>query len=452
MPAVTKYRAAAALLFLVTFAGYAATAAYDVVSLDVRSAYVASWRIAETGAPWIEGLSIPGLDHNPLRSTWVIEAANGHTVIGRSPGVVAAGLPAYLVGGSSTFGMAPGALTAALLTACTVLLVFLTLRTRLNQAAALVAASVLGFATPMWSIAANGLWPHTVTALGIAGMGWASTTRRWWLVGVFGGVVLWGRLHAALIVAVLGLYLAWRRREPRIAVTVGVVSGIFLLLVCAWSRWMYGVWDPTASYDTGVFADYAATHRFSIVNHLGMWVAGDRGILVWTPVVLVLLPALVRSWRTLPDWSRGLLWGGLAYTLLQATLNQFNGGDAFYGYRLGIEFLVCATPALVFSVPQAAPWARRLLPPLVALQAVAFLVGATRGRLFFVAGPDVWDHNAFARALHMNPVELVPLTVVAVVLAAVAHRRLERLVRPDQPVGRTPSEGRSAPTPSRMNR
>ena len=115
---------------------------------------------------------------------------------------------------------------------------------------ACVGAAVFGLTTPMWSVAANGIWPHTITTLGIAGMAWAAATRRWWLVGLFGGVVLWGRLHAAVIVAVVGLYVAWRRREPAIAVRIGLMGGLALALICVWSRWMYGTWSPTASYLT----------------------------------------------------------------------------------------------------------------------------------------------------------------------------------------------------------
>ena len=99
----TRWRwALPAALFLVVTILYANTAAFSVISLDVRSANIASWRIAESGTPWIEGLDLPVLD-NDQRATWVIEpAANGHSVIGRSPGTVIAGLPAYWIFGSTT--------------------------------------------------------------------------------------------------------------------------------------------------------------------------------------------------------------------------------------------------------------------------------------------------------------------------------------------------------------
>lgn len=416
-----------ALVLVVACAVYGVTAAASLVSLDVRSAYLASWTIAETGSPWIEGLSLPELE-NDARSTWVIEAANGHTVIGRSPGTVLAGLPGYWSSGGSTFAMAPGALTAALLTGTTILLLFLTLRRLTTTLQALVGAAATGFTTPVWSVAANGIWPHTITILGIAGMAWATTSKRWWLVGLFGGVVLWGRLHAAVIVAIFGLFLAWRRRSPGIAIRIGIVGAVALALISVWSRWMYGTWSPTASYDTTVFENYALDHRFDPLNQLAMWVALDRGILVWTPVILLLLPGLVRGWASLPDWSRGLLLGGLAYTLLQATLNHFKGGEGFYGYRLTLELLMCAAPALVLSARYLRLPVRRLLGPVLALQFVAFMVGSSAD--FFVPGGNGWWDNAFLLAVRTHPAALVPLTLLCLAVGVLVQRRLEEMNGP----------------------
>ena len=158
--------------------------------------------------------------------------------------------------------------------------------------------------------AANGIWPHTLTILGITGMAWASSTRRWWLVGVFGGIALLGRLHVAVIVAILGLLVAWARRDPRIVLRVGVGSAAFVVVLCAWNYWVYGTWSPSAAYETSMFAEYARNKGFELApNQLGTWFAPDRGLFVWTPVLVVLAPALVRSWRNLPDWSRALVWG-----------------------------------------------------------------------------------------------------------------------------------------------
>ncbi len=134
-----------------------------------------------------------------------------------------------------------------------------------------------------------------------------------------------------------------------------------------------------------------------------MWVSADRGILVWTPVLLVLLPALVRSWRELPDWSRWLVVGGLVYTAFQARFSIFTGGDGFYGYRHGLEFLVCAAPAFALSAGRMGRVARHLVGPVLALQFAAIAVGAMSNG-FFVLRTDVWVDNSFWLALrHAAP-------------------------------------------------
>ena len=42
----------------------------------------------------------------------------------------------------------------------------------------LAVALVLGLTTPVWAVAANALWTHTVTILGIAGMAWAASRAK----------------------------------------------------------------------------------------------------------------------------------------------------------------------------------------------------------------------------------------------------------------------------------
>lgn len=384
-------------MFVGTLVVYLATTAHYVVHTDVFSANFLSWRIATTGVPWIDGLNIPRLDHNPTRDIWVMQAGNGHTVITRSPGAVAVAIPAYWVLHPATMTSVPGAVTAALLMAGAVTLLFVTLRPSLGDRTSALAALVFGFTTPVWSVAANGVWPHTVTLFGIAGMAWASARGRWWWVGVFGGITLWGRLHAALIVAVLGLLLGRRRRDRGIVVRIGSVSAGFLALLCVWTRWIYGTWNPAGSYDSSTLEQHARASWLDLTNQAGMWVAPDRGILVWTPVLLLLLPALVRSWHDQPDWSRALVWSGVLYTLLQAEVNPFGGGEVFYGYRYGLELLGCVAPAFALSTPWMGRWARRLLGPLLGVQLLAIMLGATIDSLW-LSGALMWRDNAFVAA------------------------------------------------------
>jgi hypothetical protein len=388
------------VLFIAAFTIYSLTCAdnHAQINLDAWSANYASWRIATTGVPWIDGLHIAPLDHNPIRDVWIMHAANGHTVIGRAPGVVAVGIPAYWITQPSSMTTLPGGVTAAFLVACAIVLLYASVKDLAPRGHALVAVLAFGFATPAWSVGADGIWPHTVTIFGIAGMAWASSRGRWWLVGVFGGVALWARLHAALIVAILGLFTAWRRRDTGMAIRVGTMSTAFLLLMGVWTRWMYGTWNPAGSYDSQTIANHVGESWHSLSNQLGLWVSPDRGIFVWTPAVLLLLPALVRSWRDLPDWAQGLVWSGLAYTLLQGALNPFTGGDLFYGYRYGLEFVVCTVPALTLSAARMGAAARWLIGPVLAVQALAIAMGAASNN-YFLPESEVWHRNAFVSAL-----------------------------------------------------
>lgn len=414
-------RRSAVVLLASVFGVFLITTAHDSLSLDVWSANYGSWLIATSGQPWLDDTVVPPLDSNPARDVWVVEAQNGHTVIGRSPGTIAAALPAYWLMQPADMTILPGSITAALLSAVAVMLVYLTVRRGARPWVALPAALTFGLATPVWSVAANGMWPHTVSVLGIAGIAWASSCGRWWLVGLFGGIALWGRLHVAVIVAVVGLMVAISRRRPDIVLKVGVPSAAALGLEMAWTRWMYGSWNPTASYDASAFADYATRNRLDVVNHLGFWISPDRGLLVWTPIILVIAPAVIRGWRSLPDWSRAMVWGGLAYTFLQLTLNRFSGGDTFYGYRLGLELLTCLAPAFALATPGMGRWARRLLAPLIGVQLTMITVGAVRDG-YYVPTDAVWRRNAFAEAFGTAPVTVVLILFAGIIIAMVAAR------------------------------
>lgn len=408
------------LLFAAFFVLYLATLGEDP-SPDVFSADFAAWHIAQTGDPVPDIGDYPALDHNIIRETWIVETSDGREAIGRAPGVIAAGVPAYWLIRPDHLTALPGAITAALLVAGALTLLFLGLRDRLGQRHAALAAVLLGVGTPLWSVAADGMWPHTLTTFGICGMAWAAQRERWWLVGAFGGVVLWGRLHAALICAVLGVGVALARRRPGIAVRVAIPSIAMLALMSVWTHWMYGRWDPSSGYRSGDFTGNAAGNLVDPINFLGFWIAPDRGLLWWAPLGILLLPALRRGWRDLPDWSRSLLVGGVLYLLVQGLLVRFSGGDAFYGYRTSIELVVCAAPALALTAHRMGPRARRWFAPLAFLQVAMIAPGAVIENLGQPVA-DVWRQHAFLTGAVHRPVVTLGWAVVAVLAAWLVWR------------------------------
>lgn len=434
------------LVFEVCVFIYLLTIDHRQIHTDAYAASLEAWRIAVgQHVPWLNGVHLiemarfVGIAHT---TQWVATNPHGWLVAYRSPGAVAAAIPAYWLRGgvssAASFGTGPGDVTAAVLTAAAMGFLFAAVRRYAETKAALVGTAVVAFATPMWSVSANWMFTHPVTVLGITGMAWAASAERWWLVGLFGGVGLWGRLHVALIVAVLGLGLAIWRRDWRIAAKVGTTSGIMLGLASLWSHWLYVSWFPSGGYTsslaavaTGNLGDANPTAGHGVLaklgNHVGLWVAPDRGILVWTPLILVLLPALFRSWRQLPDWSRLLLLGGLAYALVQGQLDSFTGGDGFWGYRLMLEPLACAAPALVFAVPRAGRFACAAIPWLAGLMFAAIGFGAIDPQRTVAgvrSGPwlmrsQAWRDNAFAHWLVRGDVEAWTFVAVGLLIGLV---------------------------------
>ena len=388
-------------------------------SVDASSASLQGWRIATTGSPWLDDLD---LDELPVRYTdppfWTGENVSGHLVVYRSPGVTAASTLAYLgqEPDPSRFSIRPASLLAAALAWATVLLVYGAVRRHLSHKGALAVSGVLAFGTPVWSVAADAMWPHTLTTLGIAGMAFAASRERWLVAGLMGGIGLTGRLHLSLVIAVLGTSVGFLRRRPSITVLVAATSLPFLLLSAAWSRWLYGQWDPAGGYpQVDAYADRATSQSAVdlLSNHLGLWVSADRGFLTWTPIVIVLVPAVVRSWRHQPDWARMLLVGGVLYTIVQSLMNHFAGGTAFYGYRLTLELLLCSVPVLAFSLGHLGRWATWAAPVVAGLQVGAIALGATFNSVGLPLDA-AWTRNAFVTAMVEVPALVVPWALCGV--------------------------------------
>ncbi len=386
--------------------------------------------MASAHEPWLEEV----LGNRTPNDQWLSMAPNGHVVAQRMAGPIIVGVAFYAlldrVSNPDGFNLVVGGIAAAALTATTVMLLFLALRRSMSTQLALAAALVFGLATPTWSVSANGLWTHTVTQLGIAGAAWAATRSQWTLAGTFVAFGMLGRPHLALIAAVLGVGVAYSRRDFRPALGIAVPTVSSLGILAAWNHWMFGPWSIGGAYgDDRLGRVLGDTGRSQIHNLAGFLVAPDRGLLIWTPVLLLLLPSLVRAWSSIPDWSRWLIAGGLVYTAVQLRFNSFDGGDTYYGYRYGLELITCLAPGLAFSIPWIGRLARALAPPVIALQVAVIAVGAER-ESFFVPIADVWHDNGFLVALERQPVTiglmLAAFLATGVVESVIINQRLEQ--------------------------
>lgn len=415
-------------VFAVTFAVYLPTA--EAKSLDVLSADVAAWQVAATGTTTFDPDLFPELDESPLRDVWIGERSDGTLVISRTPGTIAPAVPAYWFTQPESRTDEPAEFTAALMTAIAVAVLFIVLTRHISRQQALAATAVVAFTTPVWSVSADGMWPHTITALAIAGMAWAADRDRWWSLGALGGLAMWGRPHAAIICAVVGVWIAWRRRDPIIALKAGAAGSVMLTLLAIWNHWFYGTWSPTGLRDP---MTYSREESLAVVNQLGLWISPDRGILVWTPIILLLSASVARNWKNLPEWSRALLVGGLIYTIAQGQANKYSGGSAFWPYRLGIEMVLTAAPAFALSITSMGAVARRIWPHVAIVQGAAIFVGAVGLTLM----PEV---NTGRPELLVQGLTACGIVVVSALVYAMGRW----LVRRDNLIGETISSPRTS--------
>lgn len=419
------------LLFLGLLAVYIPTCFTNHTSIDVLSADYLSWHVANTGVPWFgHAVTLPGWHFgHPL---WVLPTSDGHWVITRSPGVVAASVPAYLLAsllGVGGFGILPACLTAAVCVAAGMALLCRALASLVRRRTAVAATLMLALTTPVWSVAAIGMWTHTVVILGLGGFAWAVTRQRWLTAGLLGGIAVFARLHTSVMVAIVGCWLAIRRRNLSIALKVGVTSGLCLLLAMVWSKWMYDSWNPAGGYSfTGGTTKALKASGSSVFQEMaGMLISPSRGLLVWTPALFIFLPAWLRGWRSTPDWVRALAVAGIVYLVIQVRLEpRFDGGDGFWGYRLQLETLLCLVPLCVANVHLMRNWQRALLWPLIGYQFAVISFGALPSTYPGYQAPNSWSPNDFFRLAGDRPglwAWLSLCVLVGMVASVVNYRR-----------------------------
>jgi hypothetical protein len=404
------------LLLLLALALYVPTVSKQRVVTDSQAAAASAWRIATTGRPWMEGVKAGALEGTRYPRMWIIETRQGHEVHARTPGVILAGVPFYWLLNNDpapqNFEIWVGGVAAACFTAVAGLLMFLALRSRLSDGGAFVATSALLFATPVWSVSADALWTHSITVLAISGALWAATRSRWGMAGAFMGIGIFARAHLAVIAAIVGLYLGWRRRDWRITVRVAISSFVGLAMLVLWNKAVFGFWSLSGGYGSNpkdaLLGDAGNSTLYNVANLLGFLANPDRGLLVWTPVILLLMPSLLAVRKQLPDWATAFALAGLTYTLVQLRINPFHGGQGFYGYRHGLELLVCMAPALIEAYKVTSRLTRLLIGLLLGMQFAVIAIGATADK-YRVDGKDLWHTNAFIQALADQPLAFAAL-------------------------------------------
>lgn len=253
-------------------------------------------------------------------------------------------------------------LSAALLAALAATLVFLTLRAWLPPGQAALLAVACGLGTPLWSSASQSLWQHAPDAFFLAGGTLAMVRARdrawtWALCGLAFALAAASRPSSAIFGAVVAAWLAVRDRRALLALAAGAAPVVAAVL--ASNLFLNGSLLRYAQMGHGQVA-LAKTGSPDLwqgrpwVTLPGMLLSPSRGLLAFSPFLLLAVPGAIRAWRA-PGWDvlRPLSVAVAAVLLLDSLWFDWWGGWSY-----GPRRLTDLAPALTVLVAPVAAWVR----------------------------------------------------------------------------------------------
>jgi hypothetical protein len=340
------------LLVLAVWAVYLATATYSSYQVnDNRAVNISAWSLGTRGT-----FALPeGWEgHN----AWIVEGRDGALVTNRFPGPILWAAPFHAVGEALLqrgepdhavfLNYAPGGVAAATVTALAVGASFLLFRRLADRRMATVATLVLAFGTGVWSVSADAMWTHGLTHLTLVLGVLAMASQRYARAGVAFAFAVITRPHTAVIPAVVGVWEGVTRRSWRPVFVVGSFSALGVAALSAYSLLLFETWLPVSGYEADRVAAVASTGVVETFDRVINTMAHrTRGVFVYTPYLLILVPFIGRGWRASPAWVRSSAIAGLLYLAVQLRVHPWAGGSGYFGSRLTIETLVLAAPLLL---------------------------------------------------------------------------------------------------------
>jgi alpha-1,2-mannosyltransferase len=312
---------------------------HDPLNIDSRGAALAAWQLAHHGNATLTAFS--------SQTAWLYHVGD-RWVTNRMPGSIFWATPFYaVVGGNHYPPVYPGTIAAAVASAAAIAFTFALCTRLVSHRAALAAALLLAFATGTWTVSADQLWTHGPAQMAVLLTVLLCSQRRWLLAGIPAGFAVLVRPHLAVVAIVIAAYAIVRLRSARpLLIGVGGVIGSAILL--AYNHALWGKLEIFGGYDQPVSPSDHKALNF-VVGIAGDLISPERGLLVMTPALLLLLPGIRRAWAVAPDWVRSAAIAGLAYLALQLWGIRFWGGDGFYSYRTTLETLTLCVPLLVLA-------------------------------------------------------------------------------------------------------
>ena len=338
-----------------------------------------AWTLAQHGT-----LDIDAIREVTTRG-WQVPVGD-HWRSDRLPGPILLAVPFYWVLGSGEFDMAPAGCAAALSGAVAIFFLHQVLLKVARRELALGAAIIAALATPMWTVTGDQLWTHGPALMGLTGGLWALSSSSYLAAGAGFAFAFFSRPTTVFAAATMGIWESASKRSIVPALKVAATGALGVLALLLYNRINVHEWTLLPGSYTGRGSDVLSTSPGgqNIVDRWAGAIAGSllsplRGVLVYSPFLLLLLPGLPRGWRVAPAWVRSAAVGGLVMLVVQLAENSWIGGDGYFGYRVTLEAVVMSVPLLTLCWQEwtvHARWRRLTFAALVLVTMWTFAVAS----------------------------------------------------------------------------
>lgn len=305
-------------------------------------------------------------------------------------------------------------LAGTMLTALANVIFYILARLKFSRIVSILVTFVYGFASLNWVISSQGLWVHTISNLLLVSLMLClfkanrtqgkQQTILLLIAGVLCGLFPSTRPTGLLFLMIAGIYAIQAYRQK--AVYFGIGTGSFLLHI-VWNSYYFGFSLKSilaGGYST--LLKHSGSYNFTLSYFkeafLGLLVSPSRGILIFSPILLLAIPGAYRilKRRSQPD---ELLLIGLSIACLiifiQYCFYTPWWGAITYGPRFLVDFLpiICYSICYFLEYQFAVVQQRRIqvFRSIVAVFLALTLLSTSTEMVGAFSTPHIWDISPY---------------------------------------------------------
>jgi hypothetical protein len=327
--------------------------------------------------------TFPLLDGIP----YFLRDVNGHYVSAYPPGPAVAALPVYALPALRGAPPSPAwaswleKLSAALITALSVALLFCALDQLVSRRWALAIAAIYAFGTSSFSVSSQGLWQHAPSQLFVSLLLYQLTRGlrdNSWLAATGFAMTAAVAMRVTDVLLVLPLAVWVMATRPRLIPQFALFASPPVLAMTAYNWAVFG--SVTGGSGNTTVPTVALFSQIPLAEGLsGLLVSPARGLFVYSPVLLLSILGCISVWRNGPPAFRALSAGLPLVIALVSKWFLWWGGHSW-----GPRLLADTTPVLCFFLyPLVQQTPRRLVKALIAATAVVSIGAHALGAYFY---------------------------------------------------------------------